>query len=115
MALRLLLFGLTWIPKASAQGMAIITNIPGCDFNTGRLNAACIPAFIAHIIQILFSLIGLFFLVNVMYAGYEIAIGAATGGGRESGVRRLQWSIIGFAVSVCSFLILDLVLTILIG
>ena len=96
--------------------IAIITNgIPGCDFITGRLTADCIPSFIAHLIQIIFSLLGLFFLVNVMYAGYEIAIGAATGGGREAGVRRLQWAIIGLAVSICSFLILDLVLTVLLG
>ena len=101
---------------ANAQFTSIITSgISGCDFLTGRITSDCIPSFIAHLIQILFSLIGIFFLVNVMYAGYEIAIGAATGGGREAGLRRLQWAIIGLAVCICSFLILDLVLTILIG
>lgn len=110
------LLGRLLTETASAQGFAIITNgLLGCDFVTGRLNAACIPSFIAHLIQLLFSLLGLFFLINVMFAGYEIAMGAATGGGRESGVRRLQWSIIGLAVCICSFVILDLVITVLIG
>ena len=102
---------------ASAQAFrSVITDgIPGCDFATGRLTATCIPFFVAHLIQLVFSLLGLFFLLNVMYAGYEIAMGAATGGGRESGMRRLQWAIIGFAVSVGSFLILDLAITVFIG
>ncbi|TSC79181.1 MAG: hypothetical protein G01um101425_818 [Candidatus Peregrinibacteria bacterium Gr01-1014_25] len=104
------------VPLPAAAQFALITGgIPGCDFKTGMHTAECVPMFIAHLVELLFSLLGLFFLVNVMYAGYEIAIGAATGSGRESGMRRLQWAIIGFVVSVCAFLIIDLAATVLVG
>ena len=99
-----------------AAAIALITDgIPGCDFRTGRIDRFCIPNFLAHVIQLVFSLLGLFFLLNAMFAGYEIAIGSATGSGKEAGVRRLQWAIIGFAVSVCSFLIVDLIVTVLLN
>lgn len=92
---------------AFAQNFSVITDIPGCDFKTGVLTASCIPNFIAHLIQLLFSLVSIFFLINVMYAGYQIALGYIRGEKAE-GIDRLRWSIIGLVISVCSFLILDL-------
>ena len=109
--LRGIAIGIMSFPAAaSAQ---IITNVPGCEFVTGRFSAACIPNFIAHLIQIVFGLVGIFFLLNIMYAGYQIAIGGVPGiGDREKGKNRLTWSIIGFIVTACSFLIMDMVLTV---
>lgn len=114
MLLRFLLLALPLTPVPAYALPALITNgIAGCDFQTGQLTVYCIPNFIAHVIQIVFSLLGLFFLLNVMFAGYEIAMGSATGSGKEAGIRRLQWAIIGFSVSVCAFLIIDFIATIL--
>ncbi len=116
MTLQTILAAIALTPAPATAFWAIISDgIAGCDFQTGQMNEFCIPNFIAHIIQIIFSLLGLFFLLNAMFAGYEIAMGSATGSGKESGVRRLQWAIIGFAVSVCAFLIVDLIVTVLIG
>ncbi len=97
---------------AAAQNPAIITNLPGCDFETGRLTAACVPIFIGHLITMIFSLVSAFFLLNVMYAGYQIAMGSWTGE-KSAGKDRLTWAIIGLVVTVCSYLILDLAVSVI--
>lgn len=115
--------------RAFAQGMAqwwrfgIIPSGAGdgfmaqlqanCNFLTGRMTAACIPLFIGHLVRFIISLIGLFFLLNIMYAGYQIAFGSLTGN-RDKGKTRLTWSIIGFVVTVCAFVILDLLYTLIV-
>jgi hypothetical protein len=104
------------VPAAALaqQVPGIITNIPGCDFVTGKFTSMCIPMFIAHLIRFVFSLAGVFFVLNIMFAGYQIAIGSVPGiGDKEKGKTRLLWSIIGFLVTVFSFVILDLVLSVL--
>jgi hypothetical protein len=98
---------------AYAQNIRVITNLPGCNFRTGMLQASCIPIFIGHLIQIVFSVISVLFILNVIYAGYEIAIGYSTSGEKSKGVDRLRWSIIGLAVSVCAYLILNLAVSII--
>lgn len=97
---------------AAAQQGVIATGITGCNFSTGRLRAACIPNFIAYLVQFLFSLLGMFFLLNVIFAGYEIAVSGVTGD-KESGKKRLMWSVIGLIVAICAFVILDLVLSVI--
>ena len=101
---------------ASAQGNLEI--IPSswtsgdCDITTGKMIAACIPMFIGNLIMVVFSVISAFFLLNVIFSGYQIALGSWTGE-KAQGKDRLTWSIIGLVVSVCCFLILDLVVTII--
>ncbi|MBI5155831.1 hypothetical protein HZA45_01000 [Candidatus Peregrinibacteria bacterium] len=97
---------------ASAQQGVIATGITGCNFSTGQLRAACIPNFIAYLVQFLFSLLGMFFLLNVIFAGYQIAVSGVTGD-KESGKNRLMWSVIGLIVAICAFVILDLVLSVI--
>ena len=93
--------------------MGIIQNgIAGCNFTSGALLAVCIPNFIAHLIQFIFTLLGMFFVANVMFAGYQIAIGGISPGEKDNGKRRLMWSIIGLIVSICSFVILDLIISV---
>lgn len=90
-------------------GAQIITNdVPGCDFVTGYLSAACIPIFIGHVIQVIMGLVGGLFIINVMIGGWQYAIGAVQGD-EGKGKERIQWSIIGLIVTTCAFLIFDLV------
>jgi len=100
---------------ATAQTVKIITNIgPQCDFKTGKLQASCIPFFIGHLVEQIFGIISVLFLINVMIAGYQLATGSLSGD-KGKGKDRLLWSVIGLIVSACSFLILDLVLNIWFG
>ncbi len=101
--------------SAYAQNPGIVVNSPDpsvCNFQTGILKAACVPWFIGHLISVVFSVISAFFLINVMYAGYQIAMGSWTGE-KSAGKDRLTWSIIGVIVAICSYLILDLVVSII--
>lgn len=87
-------------------------NSDPCNIENGMMKAACIPEFIGNIISVIFSLISAFFLLNVIYAGYQIAMGSWTGE-KSEGKDRLQWSMIGLVICVCSFLILDLVVSVI--
>lgn len=110
--LRLIALATSLLPLAArAQGI-IQTGIQGCDFTTGRLSSACIPNFVAHLIGFIFSLLGVFFLGNVMYGGYQIALGGITGD-KEAGKRRVTWAVIGLGVAICCFIILDLILSVI--
>ena len=101
------------VETASAQAPGIIMDgLPGCDFTTGRLMAACIPVFIGHLVTILIGLIGTIFVINIMIAGYQYAIGSLDGD-QGKAKERIYWSIIGLIVTLCSYLILDLVLKVL--
>lgn len=98
---------------ADAQNPQIIASgIPGCDFVHGRHTPECIPQFIGHVVVVVFQVISTLFLLNVLYAGYQIAMGAWQGD-KSAGKDRLTWSIIGLIVSVSAFTILDLVLSVI--
>lgn len=83
-----------------------------CNISNGDIKAACIPEFIGHLISVVFGLISAFFILNVIYAGYQIALGSWTGE-KSEGKDRLTWSMIGLVISTCAFLILDLAITII--
>ena len=112
---RFTIVGISLLMPIAASAQAVITSgIPGCDFSTGKITPACVPQFIGHLIEIVFGLVSSFFIINVMYAGYEIAMGAYTGGS-ENGKVRLRMSIIGLIVCASAFLILDVILTVVLG
>lgn len=100
--------------SAHAQDVpgVIMTGLTGCDFETGKLKAACIPVFIGHLVQIIMYLVGAIFVINVMIGGYQYAIGVVQGD-EGKGKERIYWSIIGLVVTTCAYLIIDLVLTVL--
>lgn len=100
-------------PAAAQQPGVIMEGLTGCDFVTGDLDPGCIPVFIGHVIQLIVSLIGSIFVINVMIGGYQYAIGSLQGEGTDKGKSRIFWSIIGLVAALCSYLILDLVLTLL--
>ncbi len=68
----------------------------------------CIPAYIAYVIQFMFAGLGTLSLIQMIIAGYQIAIsGVMPGGSSEAGKNRLLWSIIGLVVSLLSFAIIN--------
>jgi len=97
------------VQHASAQ--AFITNgIGGCNFTSGELTAACIPNFLAHVIQTIFGFTGAICILMLILAGYEYILGSlpgGAGGSKESAIERLKWAIVGFIVSSLAFFIID--------
>lgn len=111
----LLLTTLAGSDAVFAQPGVITDGIGGCNFRTGWLSSACIPLFIGHLITFVYSFVGTFFVINVMYAGYELALGYIGEGDKGKGKERLKWSIAGLVVATCVFLILDLILYVVLG
>ncbi len=99
------------IPVVTHAQFSILTQEGGCDYVSGKIKAKCVPILIGHLVQVLFSLIGVFFLLNVIFAGYQMLIGAATGDGDGKGKDRLFHSIGGFVAAACAYLVVDLVIT----
>lgn len=87
----------------------ITGGIPGCDFSTGVLTAACFPQFIGSVIQFIFGFLSALLLINIMFAGYQIAIGNVIED-KQAGKNRLIWSLVGFTVAAGCYLIVDIIL-----
>lgn len=106
---------LPWgIVTVSAQSLIDASLEGTCKWSTGRMTAACLPMFIGHVITVLVGMLGAFFVINVMIAGFQITVGAAIGD-KEKGKERLRWSIIGFVVSVLCYVILNVIFSVLTG
>lgn len=90
-----------------------------CDFNTifdGRASTVgwdCIPVYIAFLIQTVFGFIGTLCLIQIIWAGYEMAISSVSGD-KEAGKNRLQRAIIGLVFSMFVYLIVNMVVSVVI-
>lgn len=71
----------------------------------------CVPIFVAYLIEFVFAGIGTFSVIMMVYAGYEIALGGATGGTTDKGKQRLTWAIVGLIVSILIFAIINFVIS----
>lgn len=100
---------LSRIGPTIAHAQVITSGISGCNFQTGRLTAQCIPLFIGHLIQVVIGFIGAFLLINILIAGYQIAV-ANVIDDKAAGKNRLIWSLVGFTVAVSCYLIVDVIL-----
>ena len=101
------------LPPATVFAQAPTSLIPesgelgsGCSFVTGEFGFECFPLYIAYLIQVVFGFCAGFALVGIIFAGYKIAIGGYTGD-KDKGKEHLKWSLIGLAICVLAFLIVD--------
>lgn len=102
------------VATAAAQGL-ISTGIPNCNFMSGQITANCIPSYLSYIIGFIFSLIGLFAVIQIVIAGYQIALAKATGRDRSDGLTRLRVALIGFILCAFSWYIIDFIISSLAG
>lgn len=85
--------------------------IAGCSFVTGNFTWACIPMYVAYLIQTVFGFIGTLCLIQIIWAGYEIAIRSLSGD-KEAGKNRLFRALMGLAFSLFVYLIVDMVVSV---
>ncbi len=109
-----LLAGLAAVPVRAQEFALIADGIEGCDFVTGILDSSCIPNFIAFLVKMIFGATGMIFMINVMIGGYQLAISGVTED-KASGKNRIMYSILGFIVCACAFLIVDFIVSALIN
>lgn len=102
---------LLWPVTALAQGdpaRGIIDNSSGrCDFSAGRIDATCLNLVIANAVEVVFAFAGVICLLNIIIAGYQIAIGNVTGEGDTGGKTRLKNALIGFFFTAATFGIIN--------
>lgn len=105
-----------WIPAAHAQ-LSFIPDggVAGCDFASGNIVARCVPAFIAHVIQIIFGFAGGVCLILILLSGYRLVLAVVTGGDKSTGFEMLRWAVIGFITCALTFFIIDFVISSIAG
>lgn len=87
--------------------------IGSCSFITGQFSFSCIPLYVAYLIQTVFSFIGTLCLIQIIWAGYELAMGGITGD-KEAGKNRLYRALMGLAFSIFVYLIVNMVVSVVI-
>ena len=89
-----------------------------CDFVTGEMHFECIPLYLAYLIKVIFGMLGTFCLLQIILAGYQWMITGipGSGSGDTSGPKaRLKNALFGLGFALLSFLITDLIVSVLIG
>ena len=71
---------------------------------------ACVPEFIGTLIQTIFGFFGAIFFIMMLWGAYEYAFSGVLGTGEE-GKKRIRNAIVGLIICICSFAILDFILT----
>jgi hypothetical protein len=100
---------------AYATTPSIITEDSGCDFVTGQIEASCVPEFIAHVIQTVFTFTGGICFILILISGYRLLVSVVTGGDKTQGMEMLRWAVVGFVVSALTFFIIDFVISSIAG
>ncbi|MEI8230504.1 MAG: hypothetical protein WCG83_05230 [Candidatus Peregrinibacteria bacterium] len=106
------------IPHALAQTPSFIPseNIPGCDFFSGNIHAACVPLYIAHVIQTIFGFSGGICLLLIVYSGFQYLFNSLPGGsGGTEAKSTLRWALLGFIISSLTFFVIDFIIGTLAG
>lgn len=97
------------VSGAAAQDPGIITDgNADCDFKTGLLQPDCLPMVIGNAVAAVFFFSAAICLINIILAGYQIAIGGITGEGDTGGKTRLKNALVGFFVTATTFGIINL-------
>ncbi|MFH0770570.1 MAG: hypothetical protein V1926_04290 [Candidatus Peregrinibacteria bacterium] len=97
-----------------ANNVIETTSCPICSFRTGDLHLCCVVNYLKYIIALVYTLLGAFFLIAIIIAGYRIALGPATGD-TEGGKKMLKTAIIGFIIASLSFFIIQFIISALAG
>ena len=106
------------IPSVSAQLAPELIPASGyvgsCNFIDGDIHFDCVPVYLAYLIQMIFGMLGTICLLMIIWAGYEWAFSALKGDSQQAKAR-LRNAIFGLIFSVLSYLMVDTILSVLLG
>ncbi len=97
------------LPVAVFAAPTTILDNSVCDFAQGYITFDCIPRFIAHLVNFIFAGVGTFTLLQIIFGGYQIAIGGAVGT-REAGINRIRMAVIGLVVTLLIYAIINFII-----
>jgi hypothetical protein len=99
--------------KAKALGEDVVgsgrDNLLGCAIKTGRISLQMIPYFISYISNFLLSIIGLICVLFIVLGGY-FYIAAGLTEGKEKGKKYISHALLGMAVAILSWIIVNVVM-----
>jgi len=107
---------LFWGSQAMAQidpHLIPVAQPSGCNITTGEFGYNCIPLYVAYLIKTVFSFIGTLCLLQIIYGGYQIALGSLLID-KEKGWNRIKAAVGGLLVSVFCFAIVDMIIAVVI-
>ena len=117
----LLIFAFVWTDRLFAQVPYLIPSsgsLEGhkidCNFLSGNFHFHCLPLYLAYLIETVFGLLGTICLLMIIWAGFEWAF---TGfqGDTSKAKNRLRNAIFGLIFAVLSYLIVNTVISTLLG
>lgn len=82
------------------------------NFKSGNFGTQDIIAYGLHLIKILIEIAGVIAVILVMIGGYKYVIGSFSDQ-KESGKNTILYALIGFAICVLAWIIVDLIVTFL--
>lgn len=86
--------------------------IGNCNFITGEIHFDCIPLYLAYLIRLVFSLLGIIFLAMIIWGGYEWAFSGLQSDSQKA-KSRIRNAVLGLVFSLLSFLIVDAIVGVL--
>lgn len=103
------------IPSAHAQYTIIPdfgTSIPGCDFLYGNFDWVCFPFYIQYLANLVVTFTLTLCIIMLIYNGYRYAVGPVLGQGTNEGAKKgIFFALLGAAISLLAYIIVDVVFT----
>jgi len=84
-------------------------NLLGCAIKTGRISLQMIPYFISYISNFLLSIVGLICVLFIVLGGYQYVAGGLTEN-KERGKKYIYHALLGMAVAILSWIIVNVVM-----
>lgn len=106
---------LSWlITKALAQTLVPVDGdprTPDCGFAEGNMNWYCVPQYIQFLANVIVTFTLSICLIMIMINGYRYVLGPAMGeSSNENAKRGIVNALIGSAVALLAYLIIDIIL-----
>ncbi len=96
------------IPAAHAQPAALFPP-QVCDFKFGNIHFDCIPAYISMLTSVVISFTVSISLVMLMWNGFKFMIGPATFESSDAAKKGIINALLGLAVSLLTYIIIETV------
>lgn len=109
---------MSWLfPSAHAQASIVPPGPLGdCNIAIGQVTWSCIPLYMYYLIDVVIFFAFGIALISIIVNGYRYALGPLVGEGTSEGAKKgIMFSLVGLAISLLAYLIVDVVFMSLTG
>lgn len=86
------------------------SNLLGCAIKTGRISLQMIPYFMVYIINFALGLVGLVSVLFIVVGGYYYVFGGLTEGSKDKGKKAIEFALMGMAVALLAWTIVNVII-----